>query len=83
MVLEYGLFWPTIFRDAYIFCKFVKKVKTFGTPRALISDQGTHFYKKVVYVLMKKYGSDRKDWSLQLNNVLWAYQTTYKGPIDM
>ncbi|KAK5775566.1 hypothetical protein PVK06_043467 [Gossypium arboreum] len=88
----------------------------FGTPRALISDRGTHFCNKVMEALLTKYGvyhciatayhpqtngqaegsnreiktilektvrPNRKDWSLLLNDALWAYRTTYKGPIGM
>ncbi|XP_040956096.1 uncharacterized protein [Gossypium hirsutum] len=88
-VLECGLYWPTIFRDAYNFCKscdrcqhavdyvskwieakpthndnaktameFLKQTifSKFGTPRALISDRGTHFCNKVMEALLAKYG---------------------------
>ncbi|XP_017644149.1 uncharacterized protein LOC108484759 [Gossypium arboreum] len=88
----------------------------FGTPRALISDRGTHFCNKVIEALLSKYGvhyriatayhpqtnglaeisnreiksilekivrPNRKDWSLRLNDALWAYQMAYKGPIGM
>ncbi|KAK5826686.1 hypothetical protein PVK06_021612 [Gossypium arboreum] len=191
-VLECGLYWPTIFRDAYNFCKSCDKCKhtgnitkrnqmplslihvceilyvwgihfmgpfissfgnvyillavdyvskwikvkptrndnaktvmkflkraifsRFGIPRALISDRGTHFFNKVMELLLSKYGvhhclaiayhpqtndlaeissreikfilekivqPNRKDWSLRLNDALWAYQTVYKGPIGM
>ncbi|XP_076954945.1 uncharacterized protein LOC143629588 [Bidens hawaiensis] len=30
---------------------------------------------------MKKVRVDRKDWSIKLEDALWAYRTTYKTPI--
>ncbi|XP_016722883.1 uncharacterized protein [Gossypium hirsutum] len=104
--------------DAKTVVDFLKSCifSRFGTPRALISDRGTHFCNKVSDTLLKKYGvvqrvttayhpqsngqakvsnreiklildknvkPDKKDWSLRLNDALWAYRKTYKGPIGM
>ena len=49
---------PTITNDAKVIKKMLKKIifPRFGTPRALISDGGSHFYNQVIKALLKKYG---------------------------
>ncbi|KAL8089174.1 hypothetical protein AgCh_038811 [Apium graveolens] len=88
----------------------------FGTPRVIISDEGSHFCNRKFTAMMQRYNVNhriatayypqkngqakvsnreikhilekvvcpsRKDWSLKLNEAIWAYRTAYKTPLGM
>ncbi|GJS44676.1 reverse transcriptase domain-containing protein [Tanacetum coccineum] len=69
--------------DARVVVKFLKSLFTrFGTPRAIISDRGTHFCNdKFAKVMSKTVGENHASWSDRLNDALWAFRTAYKTPI--
>ena len=39
--------------------------------------------KEIKNILEKTVSTSRKDWSIKLENALWAYRTAYKTPIRM
>ena len=88
----------------------------FGTPRVIISDEGSHFCNRKFTSMMQRYNVNhrvatayhpqtngqaevsnreikrilekvvcpsRKDWSLKLDEAVWAYRTAYKTPLGM
>ncbi|XP_016730765.1 uncharacterized protein [Gossypium hirsutum] len=67
--------------DARSVMKFLHKniFTRFGTPRAIISDKGSHFDCKLVANALHRYG----DWSTKLDKALWAYRAVYKTPLGM
>ena len=49
---------PTTTCDAKVVLSFIRRniFSRFGTPRAVISDEGSHFYNKLFASLLAKYG---------------------------
>ena len=49
---------PTRTNDAKVVASFLRShiFTRFGTPRALITDGGTHFYNKLIDNVLRKYG---------------------------
>nr|GFA23290.1 reverse transcriptase domain-containing protein [Tanacetum cinerariifolium] len=69
--------------DARVVVKFLKSLfSRFGTPKAIISDRGTHFCNdQFLRVMAKTVGENRALWSDKLEDVLWAFRTAYKTSI--
>ncbi|GJW52707.1 reverse transcriptase domain-containing protein [Tanacetum coccineum] len=69
--------------DARVVVKFLKYLfARFGTPRAIISDCGTHFCNdQFAKVMLKTVGENRALWSDKLDDALWAFRTAFKTPI--
>nr|GEX72701.1 reverse transcriptase domain-containing protein [Tanacetum cinerariifolium] len=68
--------------DSRVVCKFLKNLfARFGTPRAIISDRGTHFCNDQFAKVMQKFGENRASLSDKLDDALWAFRTAYKTPI--
>ncbi|KAM1347280.1 hypothetical protein ACFX2H_036232 [Malus domestica] len=122
MAVEYVSKWveavATPTNQGSVVLKFLQGIifPRFGTPRAIISDGGKYFLNKQFAALLTKYAisqrvatayhpqtfgqvevsnreikrilektvnAGRKDWSVKLNNALWAYRSAYKTLIGM
>ncbi|RDY06102.1 gag-pol, partial [Mucuna pruriens] len=66
--------------DAKVVVDFLKSniFYWFGVPKALISDQESHFCNKPMSSLLHKYGVRRL-----LEDTLWAHRTAYRTPLGM
>ncbi|XP_048235696.1 uncharacterized protein LOC125371202 [Ricinus communis] len=116
LAIEYFSKWPEAqalpTNDARVVVRFLKRLFfRFGTPRALISNRGTHFCNSQLEKVLKRYGvsqrfsipyhpqtsgqvevtnrglkrilektvgASRKDWTIKLDNALWAFRTAYR-----
>ncbi|GJU23554.1 reverse transcriptase domain-containing protein [Tanacetum coccineum] len=76
--------------DARVVVKFLKSLfARFGTPRAIISDRGTHFCNDQFAKVMSKYGVTHLAYAYQPfkrmrhvgDEALWAFRTAFKTPI--
>nr|GFA00931.1 reverse transcriptase domain-containing protein [Tanacetum cinerariifolium] len=75
--------------DARVVVKFLKSLFSwFGTPKAIISDRGTHFCNDQFARVMSKYWVTHRlstayhpQTSGQLEDALWAFRTAFKTPI--
>ncbi|KAI3739976.1 hypothetical protein L2E82_30390 [Cichorium intybus] len=73
-VLKAVLYWPTIFRDAHQTAKECLNCQQLGN----ISKRDQMPFNPILVTVK----TDRKDWSLRLDDALWAYCTPYKKPLE-
>ncbi|KAL4297162.1 hypothetical protein GQ457_12G011620 [Hibiscus cannabinus] len=81
----------TTHNDAKTMQRFIKKniFTRFGTPRVMITyhpqtnGQAEVSNREIKSILEKVVNPNRKDWSLRLDDALWAYRTTYKTPLNI
>ncbi|CAN6687770.1 unnamed protein product [Malus baccata var. baccata] len=64
-----------------IFASVTHKVSTPYHPQT--NGQAEVSNRNIKQILEKTVGPTRKDWSLRLDDALWAYRTAYKTPIGM
>nr|GEV79443.1 reverse transcriptase domain-containing protein [Tanacetum cinerariifolium] len=71
--------------DDRVVCKFLKNLfARFGTPRAINSDRGSHFYNDQFAKVMQKFGVTHRlatPYHIQTSGQVEAFRTAYKTPV--
>ncbi|RVW61850.1 putative mitochondrial protein [Vitis vinifera] len=76
---------PCKHNDHKVVLKFLKEniFSRFGVPKAIINDGVELANREIKNILMKVVITSRRDWSIKLHDLLWAYRTVYKTILGM
>ncbi|KAJ8769335.1 hypothetical protein K2173_002539 [Erythroxylum novogranatense] len=87
LVVDYVSKWveakATRIDDAKTVADFIRTniFARFGVPRT--NGQAEVSNREIKSILEKTVNPNRKDWTLRLDDALWAYRTTYKTPVEL